>query len=87
MFNTPYIAMFTATQNIAEASLWDIACILTNFGFVYWLTTYTGDAWFMYSGFTVILAVSLSIGQALRARYAFAGCKINFFLLGEIATE
>lgn len=83
MFNTPYIAMFTATQNIAEASLWDIVRILTNFVFVYWLTTYTGDAWLVYSGFTVLLAVSLSIGQALRARYAFAGCRINFSYWGD----
>ena len=40
MSSTPYIAMYTATQNIAEFTLWEIASILTNFGFDYWLTTY-----------------------------------------------
>lgn len=83
MAATPYMAMYTATQNIAERTLWDIASILTNFGFVYWLTTYTGDAWFVYAGFTVGLTISLGMGQVLRARYAFLGCRITFAYWGD----
>ncbi len=83
MSSTPYIAMYTATQNIAEFTLWEIASILTNFGFVYWLTTYNGDAWFVYAGFTVGLTVLLGIGQALRAKYAFEGCKIRLSYWGD----
>jgi len=83
MSTTPYIAMYTATQNIAEKTLWEIARIITNFGFVYWLTTYQGDSWFVYAGFTVFLTVSLGIGQAIRARFAFEGCRINFAYWGD----
>lgn len=83
MAATPYMAMYTATQNIAERTLWEIASILTNFGFVYWLTTYKGDAWFVYAGFTVALTVALGIGQVLRARYAFSGCQINLAYWGD----
>lgn len=83
MSSTPYIAMYTATQNIAEFTLWEIASILTNFGFVYWLTTYQGDAWFVYAGFTVGLTVLLGIGQALRAKYVFEGCKIRLSYWGD----
>lgn len=78
MAATPYTAMYTATQNIAELTFWEIARILTNFGFVYWLTTYQGDSWFVYAGFTVLLTVALGMGQAIRARFAFAGCRIYF---------
>lgn len=77
MAATPYIAMYTATQNIAELTFWEIARILTNFGFVYWLTTYQGDSWFVYAGFTVFLTIALGMGQTLRARFAFKGCRIN----------
>ena len=68
MASTPYMAMYTATQNIAERTLWEIAHILVNFGFVYWLTTYRGDAWLMYSGFSVFVTVMLEMGQAISAR-------------------
>lgn len=83
MSSTPYIAMYTATQNIAEFTLWEITSIITNFGFVFWLTTYEGDSWLVYAGFTVGLRVLLGIGQALRAKYAFEGCKIRLKYWGD----
>lgn len=78
MASTPYIAMFTATQNIAEATFWDILRMITNFGFVYWLTTYSGDSWLVYSGFTVALTVMIGICMVIRARIKFSGCRIRF---------
>ncbi|MDE6486530.1 MAG: hypothetical protein K2L76_03370 [Muribaculaceae bacterium] len=83
MISTPYMAMYTATQNIAELTLWEITYILVNFVFVYWLTTYTGDAWLMYAGFSVFITLLLGIGQAVRARCAFLGCHINFTYWGD----
>lgn len=83
MSSTPYIAMYTATQNIAEFTLWEITSIITNFGFVYWLTTYEGDSWLVYAGFTVGLTVLLGIGQVLRAKYVFEGCKIRLSYWGD----
>lgn len=78
MSSAPFVAMYTATQNIAEFTFWEITQIITNFGFVYWLTTYQGDSWLMYSGFTVGLTVILGIGQISRAIFIFTGCKIRF---------
>lgn len=75
--STPYTSMYVATQNIAEFTLWEITQIIVNFGFVYWLTTYTGNTWFIYSAFTIGLTILLGIGQVLRARKIFEGCKIN----------
>lgn len=83
MFSTPYVAMYTATQNIAEFTFWEILNIITNFGFVYWLTSYQGDSWLVYAGFTVALTVLIGLGQVLRARYAFQGCQIKFSYWGD----
>lgn len=81
--STPYMAMYIATQNIVELTLWEIASIFSNFIFVYWLTTYTGDAWLLYAGFTVGLSVLIGLGKLLRARHRFAGCKIDISFWGD----
>lgn len=81
--STPYMAMFIATQNIVELTLWEIASIFSNFIFVYWLTTYTGDAWLLYAGFTVGLSILIGLGKLLRARRRFAGCKIDISFWGD----
>ena len=75
MVSTPYMAMYTATQNIYERTLWDIAQTLIRFGFIWFLTFYTGDAWFLYSGFMVVVAVVLGLGQVIRAVIIFPGCR------------
>ena len=83
MASTPYMAMYTATQNIAERTLWEVARIIVNFGFVYWLTTYKGDAWLLYSAFSVLLTITLGIGQAVRAWLRFPGCVIALKYWGD----
>lgn len=75
--STPFIAMYMATQNIAEFTLWEVANILANFSFVYWLTSYTGNAWLVYTIFTVGLTLVLGAGQVIRAYFRFPGCKIR----------
>lgn len=83
MASTPYVAMYTATQNIVEFTLWEILSIITNFGFVFWLLYYEGDSWLVYAGFTVCLTVLIGLGQVLRAKYAFAGCRIRLAYWGD----
>ena len=83
MASTPYMAMYTATQNIAERTLWEVALVIANFGFIYWLTTYKGDAWFVYSAFGVLLGIILGLGQIIRARIRFPGCVIVFKYWGD----
>lgn len=80
---TPYMAMYIATQNIVELTIWEVLTILTNFGFVYCLTTYQGDSWLIYAGFTVGINIFFGVCKLLRARYLFAGCKINLTYWGD----
>lgn len=75
---TPYMAMYTAKQNIAELSLWGIGNTLANFCFVYWLTSYKGDAWLIYAGWTVGISILFGAGQVLRARMIFPECRVCF---------
>lgn len=77
MVSTPYMAMFTAKQNIVELSIWAMAGSVVNFGFVYWLTSYSGDAWLVYAGFTVLISVALGLAQVWRARCLFPECGIR----------
>ncbi len=83
MFSTPYNAMYTATQNIAELTFWEILSIFSNFTFVYWLTTYQGDAWLVYAGFTVLLTILIGMCKVIRARIAFKGCRIRLSCWGD----
>jgi len=78
MSTAPYMAMFIAKQRIAEMSFWGILSSIANFCFVYWLTTYKGDAWLVYAGFTVLLAIFFGVCQVLRARHLFPECRISF---------
>ncbi|MCL2646672.1 MAG: MATE family efflux transporter [Phycisphaerales bacterium] len=78
MSTTPYMAMFTAKQHIAEMSVWGILGAIANFCFVYWLTTYKGDAWLVYAGFTVLFSIFFGVCQVLRARHLFPECRIFF---------
>ncbi len=78
MATTPYRAMYTATQNIAERTLWDLGSMIIRFFFIWWLTTYKGDAWFLLAAFTVLLATSFNLGQSIRAAFIYKACKIRF---------
>lgn len=78
MASTPFMAMYTAKQNIAELSLWGMMGTLINFFFVFWLTTYRGDAWLVYAGVTVVISISLGLGQVLRAHHIFPECRVVF---------
>jgi len=72
------MAMYIAKQNIAELSLWGMTGTLINFGFVFWLTTYRGDAWLVYAGVTVAISIGLGLGQVLRAHHIFPECRVDF---------
>jgi O-antigen/teichoic acid export membrane protein len=78
MCSTPYMGMYTAKQHITEMSFWGICTTLVNFVFVFWLTSYRGDAWLLYSAGTVTIGVLIVIFQVMRARMLFPECRIRF---------
>ncbi|NLF86606.1 MAG: hypothetical protein GX571_10940 [Lentisphaerae bacterium] len=77
MCATPYFGMFTAKQRIAERSAGDILISVANFCFFYSLTRYRGDAWLLYSGGIVAIAVAVGMFQVIRARLLFPECRIH----------
>ncbi len=78
MTTTPFMAMFVAKQHILETSLWSIVNSTIHFCFIFLLTKYKGDAWLLYSGGTVFIAILTGLCQVLRARVLFAECRLHF---------
>lgn len=78
MLCAPFIAMFTAKQNIAELSIWGMAISITTFLFVYFLSDIPGNKWLIYSIGISIITSFFSIIQALRAANKYTECRIFF---------
>lgn len=78
MICSPYLAMFTAKQNIAELSLWGVAISLTTFIFVFLLSDIHGNKWLIYSAGISLITILFSILQSAHAYLKYAECKILF---------
>ena len=77
MVCSPFMAMYTAKQNIAELSLWGISLSLTNFIFVYNLSRFDDNKWLIYSAGISLISISFTLMQAWRAHNKYEECKIN----------
>lgn len=78
MLCAPFLAMFTAKQNIAELSIWGMVISVTTFLFVYCLSSIPGNKWLIYSiGISSITSL-FTIIQAIRAARKYSECKIVF---------
>lgn len=78
MMCSPFIAMYTAKQNIAELSFWGMGVSLCTFIFAYTLTTLSGNMWLIYSIGVSSVTCVFSILQSIRAYRKYAECKIVF---------
>lgn len=78
MMCSPFIAMYTAKQNIAELSFWGMGVSLCTFIFAYILTTLSGNMWLIYSIGVSSVTCVFSILQSIRAYRKYAECKIVF---------
>lgn len=78
MSSTPFLSMYTAKQNIVELSFWGMGLTICNFIFAWWLTTYQGDSWLLYSLITVLISILFAVAQAIRAHSLFSECSISF---------
>lgn len=78
MLCAPFLAMFTAKQNIAELSVWGMALTITTFCFVYCLSDIPGDKWLIYSIGVSSITSFYTIIQAIRAARKYPECKIIF---------
>lgn len=75
---SPFMAMYTAKQNIAELSLWGVAISLTTFIFVFHLSEIPGNKWLIYSLGISCITIIFTLLQALRSHHKYEECKIIF---------
>ncbi len=78
MICSPFMAMYTAKQNIAELSFWGMGLSLTSFIFTYILTHLSGNLWFIYSFGISSITCTFCILQSIRAYRKYDECKIVF---------
>lgn len=78
MVTTPYMAMFTAKQHIAEPAAWGVLQTLISFIFAYLLTIVPGDRLFFYACYGVSISVLFQVIQVMRARHIFQECRIHY---------
>ena len=76
MVCSPFVAMFTAKQNIAELSLWGVAITSTTFIFVYFLSDIPGNKWLIYSIGISSITSCFTIFQAIRSYRKYPECRI-----------
>lgn len=73
---SPFMAMYTAKQNIAELSFWGMGISLTTFIFAYSLTKLSGNLWLIYSAGLSTITCSFCILQSIRSYKKYPECKI-----------
>lgn len=78
MVCSPFMAMYTAKQNIAELSFWGMGLSITSFLFACILVHLSGDHWLIFSAGTCIITCTFCILQTLRSYKKYAECKIVF---------
>lgn len=78
MICAPFLAMFTAKQNIAELSFWGIFITITSFIFVYFLSDIPGNKWLIYTLGISSITSFFNIIQSIRAYVRYPECKIVF---------
>ena len=76
VISAPYIAMFIATQNILETSIWGVVSVFCTCGSAYSVLNYNGDRMCLYSTLLVGSSMIISLLMVLRARFRFKECRI-----------
>lgn len=76
MMCTPFTAMYTAKQNIAELSFWGMGISLTTFTFAYILTIIDGNHWLIYSAGVSLITITFMLLMSLRSYKKYVECKI-----------
>lgn len=75
---SPFMAMYTAKQNIAELSFWGMGASLITFIFAYLLTHVSGNLWLIYSAGLSFITCLFRILQSIRSYRKYPECKIVF---------
>lgn len=76
MVSIPFVAMFTAHQNITEISAWGILQTILSFTLAYTLTQVSGDRLLFYAIGTVSIIVFIQAMLIVRAFWIFCECRI-----------
>lgn len=76
MVCSPFTAMYTAKQNIAELSVWGMALSVSTFVFVMFLDDIPGDKWLIFSIGIGGITSLFTIAQSVRSSRKYAECTI-----------
>jgi len=77
MIGAPFRAMYTAKQEIAELTFYDIATSTLNALLLYWMVTHPGDWLACYALLNMLLHVAPRIAICVRALARFPECRIR----------
>lgn len=81
MLAVPYIAMYKASQNIVELSLFDVARTIINFFFTFSLLYVACDKLKYTATFSMAVSAIMLSAQMCRARILFPECRVKFAYL------
>lgn len=76
MVCSPFTAMYTAKQNIAELSVWGMALSVSTFVFVLFFDDIPGDKWLIFSIGIGAITSLFTIAQSVRSSRKYAECTI-----------
>ncbi len=81
MVSIPFSAMFTAKQEIAELTIFNISQSLIMFCIVYYMVNHPADWLVKYTLFNMIVLVLLKFLICIRARFVYPECRLRLHYL------
>ena len=84
MVNVPFSAMFTAKQNIAEATLYSTLALVANFVFVGYMSSHPADWFLRYALFGCLVVIVPQFVICIRACILYPECRLvpRYMFLG-----
>ena len=77
MVNVPFVAMFTAKQDIVERTLYQTISVVLNFAFVGYMVCHPGDWFLKYALFGCLVSIAPQLLLCVRAFQHYPECRIN----------
>jgi len=77
MVNVPFMAMFTAKQNIVERTIYQTVSVALNFAFVGYMVCHPGDWFLKYALFGCVISIAPQLMLCFRACQLYPECRFD----------
>jgi len=77
MVNVPFVAMFTAKQDIVERTIYQTISVALNFAFVGYMVCHPADWFLKYAIFGCLISIAPQLLLCIRATMLYPECRIN----------